>query len=170
MTTNTRLAATSSATASTWLPRLLTVLGAAVGAAVLFLAGKAGGIDLAVDQRDGKGPVDLALGNFIGSAAGAALLGWALLALLERFARPRPGRSGPPSPPWCSSPPWPCRSASRPPVVRRSSWRSPTWPSASSSSSVCAAMRTRPGADGAADPPVQAVRRSRHWCWNINGV
>ncbi|MER5762114.1 DUF6069 family protein [Streptomyces sp. NPDC002082] len=86
MTTNTRLAATSSATASTWRPRLLTVLGAAAGAAVLFLAGKAVGVGLAVDQRDGKGPVDLALGGFIGSAAGAALLGWALLALLERFA------------------------------------------------------------------------------------
>ncbi|MFB6523463.1 DUF6069 family protein [Streptomyces sp. NPDC056401] len=47
---------------------------------------KAGGVGLAVDQNDGKGPVDLALGGFVGSAAGAALLGWALLALLERFA------------------------------------------------------------------------------------
>lgn len=90
MTTNTRLAATSSTTtASTWRPRLLTVLGAAAGTAVLFLVGKAGGVDLAADQNDGKGPVDLALGSFIGSAAGAALLGWALLALLEKFAPAR---------------------------------------------------------------------------------
>ncbi|MCX4783774.1 DUF6069 family protein [Streptomyces sp. NBC_01264] len=87
MTTNTRLAATSSASvgASTWRPRLLTVLGAAAGAAVVFLAGKAGGVALAVDQNDGKGPVGLGLGSFLGSAAGAALLGWALLALLEKF-------------------------------------------------------------------------------------
>ncbi|MFJ7270861.1 DUF6069 family protein [Streptomyces sp. NPDC099050] len=88
MTTNTRLVdtTTSTATASaTWRSRLLAVVGAAAGAAVVFLAGKAGGVALAVDHNDGKGPVDLALGSFLGSAAGAALLGWALLALLEKF-------------------------------------------------------------------------------------
>lgn len=39
-----------------------------------------------MDQNDGKGAVDLTIGNVIGFAAGAALLGWALLALLEKFA------------------------------------------------------------------------------------
>ncbi|MFF3215993.1 DUF6069 family protein [Streptomyces sp. NPDC002886] len=90
MTTNTRLADTSSADTSsahsTWRPRLLAVVGAVAASAVVFLAGKAGGVALAVDQNDGKGPVDLALGSFLGSAAGAALLGWGLLALLEKSA------------------------------------------------------------------------------------
>lgn len=90
MTTDSRFAVTSTAVTSTARrTRLLAVLGAAVGAALLFLVGTAGDVALAVDQNDGKGPVGLGLGSFIGSAAGAALLGWALLALLEKFAPAR---------------------------------------------------------------------------------
>lgn len=86
MTTDTRTAGTSATNAPAWRPRLLAVVGAVAGAAAVFLIGKAGGAALAVDQNDGKGLVDITIGNVIGFAAGAALLGWALLAVLEKVA------------------------------------------------------------------------------------
>lgn len=69
-----------------WGLRLLTVAAAAVAGALVFLIGKPSD-GLTVDQGDGL--TELTLGSFIGSSAGAALLGWVLLAVLERFAAAR---------------------------------------------------------------------------------
>lgn len=70
-------------------PRLLTVLGATLGPAVVWLVARAVGVDFVVDMRNGQPPMAVGIGIVLAFAAQAALLGWAALALLERFAPSR---------------------------------------------------------------------------------
>jgi hypothetical protein len=67
--------------------RALAVGGAVLGPVLLWVFAQVLNIDLFVDPRNGQpaGPVPLSF--IIGFALGAALLGWAALAVLERFTR-----------------------------------------------------------------------------------
>lgn len=65
--------------------RLLIILGAILGPALVWLAARAAGVDLVVDMRNGQPPMAIGIAIVLAFAAQAALLGWVALALLERF-------------------------------------------------------------------------------------
>ncbi|MFF5210180.1 DUF6069 family protein [Streptosporangium sp. NPDC000396] len=65
--------------------RLLAVGGAVLAATVIGVIAPAAGVDLRVDMRNGQPPMTIGLPLTIGFSLTFALLGWASLALLERF-------------------------------------------------------------------------------------
>ncbi|MHA4818915.1 DUF6069 family protein [Streptomyces aculeolatus] len=83
MTSHTSAAGTTAGTGSSVRIRILAVVAATIAAAAVWLIADAAGASLAVDQGDG--PKDLTFGSVFLFAPGAALAGWGLLALLEKF-------------------------------------------------------------------------------------
>ncbi|MCF2435715.1 DUF6069 family protein [Streptomyces thinghirensis] len=69
--------------------RATAVAAATVAAALVWALGKAFGAEYEVAQGDGKDPMDVNVGLVIVFALISSLLGWALLAVLEKFARPK---------------------------------------------------------------------------------
>lgn len=76
-----------SATPSTWRLRTIAVVGSVVGSVVIYSIAKGAGADFLVDQHNGQGAQAIGLGTVIGASLFVSLLGWGLLALLERFNR-----------------------------------------------------------------------------------
>ncbi|WP_035795536.1 DUF6069 family protein [Kitasatospora mediocidica] len=73
--------------APTWRLRIAAVLAAVIGAVVIYAIAKAAGADFLVDQHNGKGAQAIGIGAVIGMALIIPLLGWGLMALLEKFNR-----------------------------------------------------------------------------------
>ncbi|MGC5285505.1 DUF6069 family protein [Micromonospora sp. DT231] len=82
--------AVTSPTTSTLRRRALGVAAAVVAALAIWAIGALAGVDYTVESP-GQPAIDLGAGAIVTVALGAALLGWAALALLERFA-PRVAR------------------------------------------------------------------------------
>ncbi|MGC4814359.1 DUF6069 family protein [Micromonospora sp. DT228] len=82
--------AVTSPTTSTLRRRALGVAAAVVAAVVIWAIGALAGVDFTVESP-GQPATDIGAGEIVTVALGAALLGWAALALLERFA-PRVAR------------------------------------------------------------------------------
>lgn len=73
-------------TGGRWKRRLLVVVGAVVAAAVAYLIINAVVGDLSAPSMNGQEGTDITIGAVIMVSALASLLGWGLLALLERFS------------------------------------------------------------------------------------
>ncbi|MGW0827970.1 DUF6069 family protein [Streptomyces sp. NPDC002845] len=67
-------------------PRAIAVGAATVAAVLVWALGKAFGADYEVAQGDGKDPMEVNVGLVAVFALISALLGWGLLAALEKFA------------------------------------------------------------------------------------
>lgn len=74
--------------------RAIAVVAAALAAAVVWVVAQVAGVDLKVDLNDGNGPngVVTSLPFVLGFALIVGLLGWGLLALLERVRPQRAAR------------------------------------------------------------------------------
>ncbi|MBQ0906128.1 DUF6069 family protein [Micromonospora sp. U21] len=81
---------TTTTTTSPLRRRALGVAAAVLACLAIWAIGEAAGVDYTVESP-GQPPLVLGPGQIIGIALGAALLGWATLALLERFV-PRTAR------------------------------------------------------------------------------
>ncbi|MFE2727643.1 DUF6069 family protein [Kitasatospora sp. NPDC059327] len=92
MTTELHVAQSGTTSGSARRTRLIAVGGGVLAATLIWVVARVLDVDLTVEQGGGKDPMHVNAGFVIGFALVFALLGWAALALFERFtAKPATG-------------------------------------------------------------------------------